>query len=807
MTVTPAAASLTAPDATVQLNARVRDGNGRAIPGVAVIWTSVLPEVATVGASGLVAATGNGTTTIAATAGTVAGTATVTVAVESGDRAALAALHEATDGPNWADDENWLTDGPLEEWRGVETDAFGRVVRLDLSGRQDGETGEWVSHGLRGTIPPELGRLAGLTSLNLRANALAGPIPPELGNLADLEELWLDGNALEGPIPPELGRLAGLTSLSLSGNALAGPIPPELGNLAGLEGLWLDGNRLEGPIPPELGSLASLRGLSLDGNRLEGPAPAELGGLRRLEFLYLSGNALTGALPRSLLQVGGLVRFRFERNAGLCAPGTAEFMAWLDGIGETGEGPFCNEKDRAALAALHAAAGGEGWSDSEGWLNGEALAGWHGVETDSLGRVATLDLTGNGLAGRLPAGLGNLAALTALRVGDNALSGRLPRTLLGLSLGELDYAGTELCAPAEEVFRAWLDAIAVLRGTGTECEPATDREILEMLHAATLGRNWIDSRSWLTDAPLGEWRGVEVDDQGRVVELRLWDNGLAGRLPPEFGDLAHLEYLRLSDNALTGAIPSELSGLSALRHLALDGNALTGAIPPELGGLPALEELRVENNDLSGPLPPELGGLASLRGLGLTGNPRMSGPLPTELTSLGRLDRLLAGDTGLCAPADPAFMAWLDRVHTRRVAPCAGREAPAAYLVQAVQSRAFPVPLVAGRPALLRVFPTAARAAGAGVPAVRARFFVDGRETHVEYVPGGSGAIPTGVAEGSLATSVSAGIPGSVVRPGLEMVDRGRPGRDARPRAGRRAADSRRPGGWRSTCGPCRRSS
>ena len=273
VTVTPAAASLTAPDATVQLSARVLDGNGRAMSEVAVIWTSLDADVATVAASGLVAAAGNGTTTVAATVGAVAGTATVTVAVETGDRAALVALHAATDGPNWADDVNWLGDGPLGAWRGVETDAFGRVVRLDLGGRQDGETGEWVSHGLRGPIPPELGSLAGLTSLNLRGNALEGPIPPELGNLAGLEELWLDGNRLEGPIPPELGSLTRLRDLSLRGNALAGPIPPELGNLADLEGLWLDGNRLEGPIPPELGSLARLRGLSLSGNALAGPVP------------------------------------------------------------------------------------------------------------------------------------------------------------------------------------------------------------------------------------------------------------------------------------------------------------------------------------------------------------------------------------------------------------------------------------------------------------------------------------------------------------------------------------------------------
>ena len=746
VTVTPVTASLTRPGGTVQLSARVSDQNGRVMAGAAVTWTSVRTAVATVSGSGLVTAAGNGTTTIAATAGATAGAATVTVAVASRDRVALVALYEATDGPNWAGNGNWLSDGPLAEWHGVEADAFGRVVRLDLGGRRDGETGEWVPHGLRGSLPPELGSLGGLTSLNLRANALEGPIPPELGDLASLEELWLDGNRLEGPIPPELGALAHLEGLSLARNGLEGPIPPELGGLASLEELYLSGNDLTGPVPPELG------------------------GLTHLEFLYLRGNALTGALPRSLLRVPALERFRFEQNNGLCAPGTAEFVAWLGGIGEPGGGPICSEADVAALASLHETAGGEGWSNSSGWLGGPVLARWHGVGTDSLGRVATLDLAGNGLAGRLPANLGDLAEMTALRIGDNALSGRLPQTLLRLSLRELHYAGTELCAPASEEFRGWLNAIGIVGGTGTECEPLTDREILEMLHDATGGRNWFHSGNWLTDAPLGEWHGVRVNDQGRVVELQLWDNALAGPIPPEFGNLAHLERLRLSDNALPGAIPPELGGLSGLTHLALDGNALSGPLPPELGDLPALEELRVENNDLSGPVPPELGGLANLRGLGLTNNPRMAGPLSAGLTSLDRLDRLLAGGTGLCAPADPGFAAWLEGIHTHRVAPCTGEEAPTAYLVQTVQSRAFPVPLIAGERALLRVFPTAGRATTAGIPPVRARFFVDGRETHVEHIPAKPEAISTRVDEGSLATSANAEIPAGVVRPGLEMV-------------------------------------
>ena len=33
--------------------------------------------------------------------------------------AVLVALYNATDGPNWTDNENWLTDAPLSEWAGV----------------------------------------------------------------------------------------------------------------------------------------------------------------------------------------------------------------------------------------------------------------------------------------------------------------------------------------------------------------------------------------------------------------------------------------------------------------------------------------------------------------------------------------------------------------------------------------------------------------------------------------------------------------------------------------------------------------
>lgn len=342
-----------------------------------------------------------------------------------------------------------------------------------------------------------------------------------------------------------------------------------------------------------------------------------------------------------------------------------------------------------------------------------------------------------------------------------------------------------------------------------------DRAVLAALYEATDGPNWVNSENWLTDMPLGEWHGVRPDNTGRVFTLTLTNNNLSGPIAPELGNLANLTllalfgnnitgtvpaelgnltnvyYLNLSGNELTGPLPSELGNLAILRRLNLDNNSLSGPIPPEfgdfanlryltlnhnslsgpipreLGDLAKLWRLNLAHNSLSGPIPPEFGGLSSLRSLDLTGNPGLRGALPSEMTSLDSLDALLASATGLCAPPGPDFRSWLDGMTVAWIGLCG---AYPAYLTQAVQSLQIPVPLVAGEKALLRVFPTARRETGAGIPLVRARFYLNGRETHGVDIPGESTPVPTEIDEGDLAKSANAEIPGRVVRPGLEMV-------------------------------------
>ena len=299
--VTPAKASI-APWDELRLSAEAMDANGHAVLGASFSWSSSDGAVATVDASGLVYGVAEGVATISAEAGSAQSTAQITVF--NPDRAALVALYEATDGPNWVNSENWLTDAPLGDWYGVRM-LGDRVGYLDLR-----------RNGLTGSIPGQLGKLTRLRSLRLGRNALTGPIPAELGN-TNLRDLGLRENALVGPIPPELGRLARLRGLVLRENALTGPIPPELGNTS-LEFLWLDGNNLSGPIPPELGRLKNLT-----------------------QLLVAVNPGLRGEIPPEVLALN--MEFLEAYATGLCVPRTTGFESWVSRPGW--EGYACGETE------------------------------------------------------------------------------------------------------------------------------------------------------------------------------------------------------------------------------------------------------------------------------------------------------------------------------------------------------------------------------------------------------------------------------------------------------------------------------
>ena len=131
--------------------------------------------------------------------------------VDNGDREALIAFYNATDGPNWTDNTNWCSDEPLDTWHGVTTDSEGRVTEISLNNnRLSGEAGN--------TLAP----LTALTDLNLYSNNLSTLDVSANTALANLSCTHNNLSELDVSDNPALERLScsnnNLSELDLSAN-------------------------------------------------------------------------------------------------------------------------------------------------------------------------------------------------------------------------------------------------------------------------------------------------------------------------------------------------------------------------------------------------------------------------------------------------------------------------------------------------------------------------------------------------------------------------------------------------------------
>ena len=678
---------------TIQLIAKVLDPNLQPIIGAPVTWSSSDETVATVSPQGLVTAVGNGTAKITARSGNAGVITELTVDEEANrdrdaeeanrDRDALIALYNSTNGANWTVSTNWLSEASLGTWHGVSTSTDGRVEKLDL-----------YDNGLDGPLPPELGTLTGLGSIELSSNRLVGIVPPELGELQMLWSLRLERNVLRGSIPPELSGLAQLQNLDLSDNQITGSIPPELSRLAQLRALDLSGNQITGHIPTELGDLANLQGLELRHNQLTHSIPPELGRLTQLTFLDLAYNSLTGPIPPELGSLTGLFWLGISHNqlTGSIPPelGNLADLVRLFLHDNKLSGPIPSE-----LGNL---------SDLEDlWLASSQLSGPIPPELGNLSKLEDLLLNNNRLSGPVPPELGNLSNLIWLTLGDNLLEGSIPQSFLALN--KLESFGCQetngVCLPATDAFRSWARQV-VARGNVDfpvdipYCDEI-DRRGLTTFYEATNGEGWGFSDGWLEeDVSLDQWYGVQIDSIGRVFSLDLSSNGLSGSVPEALGMLANMRNLRIGNNALTGRLPLSLSAvpldefdyagtslcvaddadlqswLDGIRQHTgtgvrcapltereiltslywstggpswaydegwLSDSPLSGWYGVETNGAGRVVALRLRSNNLSGELPAELGQLPALRVLDLVSN-SLSGSIPPTLGDLERIEEL-----------------------------------------------------------------------------------------------------------------------------------------------------------------------
>lgn len=511
--IDPDRVNITEIEMTVQLSASVLDSNGHEIEDAEISWSSSDEAIATVDEQGLVTGVAGGTVVITARSGDVSTTSLVLIKGPGLDRETLTVLYRATNGDEWTNNDNWLSNRPLGDWYGVTTNFAGEVVRLDLKrnnlrGPIPGELCQLSAlerlelpwNKLTGNIPPELGLLTNLTFLWLASNELTGNIPPELGMLTELGLLWLEGNRLTGGIPPEFGHLASLRSLGISSNKLNGDIPPELGQLTSLTSISLLNNELSGDIPPELGHLYNLTHLDLDGNKLTGNIPPEFGQLTRLIRLGLSANELAGGIPPELARLTGLNELSLSSNRltgevplelaqlthltylslgknrleGIIPPELALLsnLTFLDLDNNRLDGTIPPELaqlsnlenlklDHNELTGTIPPELAELSKLRELFLNYNRLDGTIPPELALLGSLRVLALSDNRLTGGIPDELGQLTGLIWLWLeGNPGLTGPLPDSFTGLtSMSLLRLHNTGLCVPPTSAFRTWIDGI------------------------------------------------------------------------------------------------------------------------------------------------------------------------------------------------------------------------------------------------------------------------------------------------------------------------------------------------------------
>ena len=584
--IAPEEATLMSLGATVQLTATVLDGNGQPVEGVVVMWQSGDESVVTVSAQGLVTSVKNGAARVTATLGGASSGIDVTVMQIAGSiviapmEATLMSLGATVQLTATVLDGNGQpVEGVVVMWQSGDdavatVSAQGLVTAVGNGVARITATSGSASSGINVSVMQSAGSIviapmeATLMSLGATAQLTVTVLDQNGQPVADATVTWQSSDesvatvSAQGLVTAVSNGVARITARSGSviGSVTVivetSSIPSNLerdalvafykstngsdweidtnwlsnaplidwygvsvfvifGNPVTVDGLFLPSNGLSGFLPPELGLLDGVFYLDLSNNELTSSIPAEIGGMSFLGRLNLSNNRLTGSIPTELGQLTGMEHLN---------------------------------------------------------LSGNQLTGDIPVELRRLTTLMTLDLSDNRFTGEFPTEFGNMDDLRSLDMENNSLlTGPLPREITRLNLLRyLNLRGTQLCVPRSEDFAAWVGGIADARVTICP-EESTDRGILAALYQSTDGEHWINDGNWLSDKPVDQWFGVTADSEGRVVELELNDNNLAGNITGELGNLSFLVNLNLEGNPrLSGPLPRSLVDLS-LEKLYLDG--------------------------------------------------------------------------------------------------------------------------------------------------------------------------------------------------------------------------------------------
>ncbi|XP_042013360.1 receptor-like protein 36 isoform X2 [Salvia splendens] len=586
--------------------------------------------------------------------------------------------------------KSWNNESSICSWIGVTCDSHHkRVTQLNLT-----------SMDLVGKIPPEIGNLSFLVSLDLSGNSFYGPIPPSIFNMSFLEYLQLRYNSLSGSlpldmcihnlhrlkflhisynelygeIPSSLEHCSQLEYFSLYNNSISGFVPKEIGNLMKLQLFIVGVNKLIGYIPKEIGNMTMIEWLGLSNNNLSGNIPKEISYLTKLRILPLSFNQFSGPLPNEIGNITSLTTLELDNNEFSGNIPEEVFLLnnlrWLDIGYNRLRGSLPKEieffKDRSSTTEcylFYITITCTGSIPSAAFVNQSSLL--------------SLELSSNNINGEIPPSICNLRSLQVLLLSYNSLRGPIPDCLgnLSTSLVILHLNANKLTGPIPSTFTkgCTLQSInlngnkleGILPHTLVNCKDFLgidigDNEIrdvfpfwmetLPQLRVLVLRSNKFNGAMSLAASYSNTERSFP-----KLQVLDISHNAFVGILPDRYinnfrgmidakenqtDDEAkrYLFYLELK-LTLKGVVQLLERLLDTFTTLDLSSNRFSGSIPPSIGNLNSLRYLNLSHNTLSGHIPPSLGSMSLLESLDLSSN-ILDGKIPRELAKLTFLAKL-----------------------------------------------------------------------------------------------------------------------------------------------------------------------
>ena len=461
-----------------------------------------------------------------------------------------------------------------------------------------------ISHNrFTGTLSPDIGLLTNLVEFIAYGNSLTGQIPSEVGDMGpQLEMLILSENDFEGTLPIELNKLTGLTTLSLhqttkTGDGVGGTLP-SLANLSQLIMLHLGSNSLAGNLPPDLLANSNVLNdeieIDLSDNSFSGTVPSAWTRFRNLD-LDLSDNAVeglgSGICDMSAWNEGdvgvygcdGILCPRgYYSEAGRKASGRSGctycssskpasgsiasvnfFMGMTQCEGTDPPGTVtapsgASVDQRGILEKFYYSTSGDDWDYNDGWTVGDDVCeGWFGISCNDEGEVIKIELAENGLTGTPVSELFDLPRLRELDLQGNDMG--------------FDFTSIDNAAELHTIY---------LSDTGiSSIEGIGEARALKTFHCTS---------NSIEDLP------DEIFSVTTLERLFLNYNRIEGRLSSLIGNLINLQELYLMHNHMVGQIPAAIGELTNLRVLALTENNFGGTLPEELNRLTRLEVLAIQ---------------------------------------------------------------------------------------------------------------------------------------------------------------------------------------------------------------------